>query len=93
MHGRRWKFIAVVVSSFATLGCSSPPPTSEAMSSEATYSTPELTACEDPRPQVCTLQYDPVCGFTSADKYKTYSNACSACSDAAVTGHRPGACE
>jgi hypothetical protein len=42
---------------------------------------------------VCTAHYDPVCGALGDGTYKTYSNACSACSDAAVTGHRPGACE
>ena len=54
---------------------------------------PVLVACEEPRPQVCTMQYDPVCGFTGDIQYKTYSNACSACSDASVSGHSPGACE
>jgi len=88
MHPRSWRFVAVVIGSLVAVACSPAPPADEAISS-----TPESTACEDPRPQVCTLQYDPVCGITIADKYKTYSNACSACSDEAVTGHRPGACE
>ena len=52
-----------------------------------------FTACEEPRPQVCTAHYDPACGALRDGTYKTYSNACSACSDAAVAGHRPGACE
>ena len=64
---------------------------------EATSSVPDLTACEDPRPQVCALNYDPVCGYHGDDNYKTggktYGNACSACADDAVSGHRPGACE
>lgn len=54
---------------------------------------PPLTRCTDPRPQMCTRQYDPVCGQRSAGEPKTYGNACTACSDASVVGHRPGACE
>jgi len=61
---------------------------------EATVSSdPGLVACEEPRPQLCTMQYDPVCGLTANNQYKTYSNACSACSDASVSGYNPGACE
>ena len=44
-------------------------------------SLPVLVACVEPRPQLCTMQYDPVCGLTANNQYKTYSNACSACSD------------
>lgn len=60
---------------------------------ETVSSRPVLVVCEEPRPQVCTMQYDPVCGLTGNNQYKTYSNACSACSDVSVSGHIPGACE
>ncbi len=60
---------------------------------ETVSSRPVLIACEEPRPQLCTMQYDPVCGLTGNNQYKTFSNACSACSDASVSGHSPGACE
>jgi hypothetical protein len=56
-------------------------------------SEPGLTVCKEPRPQVCTAHYDPVCGSLGDGIYKSYSNACSACSEAAVVGYRPGACE
>jgi len=88
MHPCVWKFVAIVAGSFVVVACTPVPPSGEAASLA-----PGLTTCEDPRPQVCTLQYQPVCGFSSADEFKTYSNACSACSDQIVTGHRPGACE
>ena len=66
----------------------------QAISVEAPVSSQTvLVACEEPRPQVCTMQYDPVCGLASNNQYKTYSNACAACSDAGVSGHSPGACE
>jgi hypothetical protein len=54
---------------------------------------PELVACKDPRPQMCTAIYDPVCGLTADDSYQTYASACTACGDTKVSGHRPGACE
>lgn len=54
---------------------------------------PLMTLCEDPRPEMCTMQYDPVCGQLDDVTYKTYSNACSACSDRKVIRYRPGECE
>jgi len=37
-------------------------------------------SCADPRPEICTMDYQPVCGFNSDNSSKTYSNACTACS-------------
>ena len=82
------RLLMVVMSGFAAVACSPAPPAGEAAASG-----PELSVCEDPRAQICTAHYDPVCGHVGNDKYKTYANACSACSDGAVSGHRPGACE
>jgi hypothetical protein len=53
---------------------------------------PTLTQCVDPRPQVCTREYRPVCGESKDGSTKTYGNACTACSDTAVAGHRAGEC-
>jgi len=52
-----------------------------------------MTACQEPRPQVCTQHYDPVCGRQGSDVYQTYANACTACSHAEVREYRAGACE
>ena len=49
--------------------------------------------CSEPRPQVCTADYRPVCAEQQNGELKTYSNACSACGDASVASHREGACE
>ncbi len=83
-----WKMLFVLLSGIATVGCAQTPLVQETEIVRA-----DLVACEDPRPQVCTMQYDPVCGLTSDSQHKTYSNACSACSDANVSGYSPGACE
>ena len=51
-----------------------------------------LVACEAPRPEVCPMNYDPVCGQGADGTRRTYSNDCGACADASVVGYRPGAC-
>jgi alkaline phosphatase D len=48
--------------------------------------------CPDPRPQVCTQEYRPVCGQWQDGSMKTYTNGCSACTDPAVNGYRAEAC-
>ena len=53
----------------------------------------EETLCVNPRPEVCTMEYDPVCAVLADGGNATRSNACSACADAAVVSYRPGACE
>jgi alkaline phosphatase D len=52
-----------------------------------------LIACPEPRPEVCTQEYRPVCAKLPDGSVKTYSNGCSACTDPAVTGFRQVACE
>ena len=53
----------------------------------------ELTVCPEARPQICTMEYMPVCGSNSNGTSKTYGNACSACGDVEVAGYVVGACE
>lgn len=50
------------------------------------------TVCRDPRPELCTMEYRPVCGDRGGE-LRSYSNGCSACSDTAVSRHRSGACD
>ena len=50
------------------------------------------TACSEPRPQICTMDYRPVCGQHDDGSTGTYSNGCGACSEPSVVGHSPGAC-
>ncbi len=65
---------------------------------------PFIISCTDPRPEICTQEYIPVCAAKdtsvrcvttpcpSTEKV-TYGNACTACSDAKVVSHIAGACE
>jgi hypothetical protein len=63
-----------------------------------------ITECADPRPQMCTMDYQPVCAQRDtgircvttpcpSSEWKTYSNSCGACSDANVSGYRAGSCD
>jgi hypothetical protein len=60
--------------------------------------------CPETRPEACTKEYVPVCAkrdtavrcvTTPCDSYEwvTYSNTCTACADADVSGFIPGLCE
>lgn len=48
--------------------------------------------CKDPRKDICTREYRPVCGRLSNGSVKTYSNPCTACSHAEVVSYTPGPC-
>ena len=88
----------------------SPPASTPAASTTPTAATPPATtppvptACTDPRPQACTMDYRPVCATRDtgvrcittpcpSSEQKTFSNACSACSDPKVMQHVPGECK
>lgn len=52
----------------------------------------EFKKCPDERPEICTMEYDPVCATLRNKTMKTYSNGCSACSDNQVVGYQSGEC-
>lgn len=58
-----------------------------------TSSASAKTACQDPRPEMCTREYNPVCATYKNDSKKTAATGCTACSDSEVTGYIAGACE
>lgn len=51
-----------------------------------------VTQCEVPRPQVCTMEYAPVCANLVAGGTKEHSSGCNACANDAVSGYLPGPC-
>ena len=63
----------------------------------------DAVACVDPRPQICTMDYTPVCATRDigvrcvttpcqSTETATYANACGACADARVYYYQAGAC-
>ena len=62
-------------------GCSSPPPSSSL-----------VTRCPEMRPQVCTMEYAPVCANLAGGGTREYSSACNACADDVVAAYVPGPC-
>ena len=54
---------------------------------------PDLTSCPEPRPEICTMDYTPVCARHTDGSFKTYSNGCTACTNPSVEGYVEGACE
>jgi hypothetical protein len=53
----------------------------------------ETIVCKDPRPEICTMDYRPVCATKTDGSQATYANGCGACSDPAVVEYREGECE
>jgi hypothetical protein len=61
----------------------------------------EITMCGQERPQVCTREYNPVCGQVQVECIRapcppinqTFGNACDACANSRVISYTPGACE
>ena len=62
-----------------------------------------LAQCVDPRPELCTQDYRPVCGLRDtgvrcvttpceSTERVTYGNACAACSNPGVVGYSEGMC-
>ena len=46
----------------------------------------------DPKPEVCTKEFVPVCGVISDNLLKSYPNKCTACADKMVIGYKKGEC-
>jgi hypothetical protein len=59
---------------------------------QAESATSEIV-CSEPRPQVCTMECNPVCALRDGGQRETLSSPCNACADADVVSHLPGACD
>ena len=75
-----WAFVSIV-----SFSC--------AVSTEKEVLDKKLTQCVTPKPQMCTLDFNPVCGFESDGNHKTFSNACTACSNDEVISYDNGVCK
>jgi hypothetical protein len=76
-----------------------PPPTAEAAPAPAA----PFVTCSDPRPEICTQQYQPVCAQVDTGircikapcpsaESRTFPNGCAACTDPKVLGFIEGPC-
>ncbi len=59
----------------------------------ASASVSELTVCDEPRPQICTSEYNPVCASYNNGRKKTESTGCTACAIHEVNGYIMGVCK
>ena len=51
-----------------------------------------VTQCSEPRPQVCTMEYNPVCATLWDGATKQYSSPCNACAHDAVASYLADVC-
>ena len=52
----------------------------------------DVILCEEPRPQICTREYNPVCATLQDGSSKTYATGCTSCSDSSVRAYQAGEC-
>ena len=52
----------------------------------------DVIICEEPRPQICTREYNPVCATLQNGSTRTGSTGCTSCSDQEVVSYKMGAC-
>ena len=50
------------------------------------------TACTEPRPLVCTMEFLPTCAVLENGDRKEFSSPCTACAATDVTGYVAGPC-
>lgn len=79
------KFFVISVVSITLFSC--------AYTQDDEFDDKKLNQCVSPKPELCTKEYKPVCGFETDGNYRTFSNACMACSDAEVNTYDDGACK
>ena len=83
---KKWMVVGVAVLALAACG-------SNEVKEEAEIAEKEgVEQCSEPRPQMCTMEYRPVCGITKDGADKTYGNGCGACGDAEVISFTEGEC-
>ena len=51
-----------------------------------------VSTCPEPRPQVCTMEYNPTCAVLHDGGQREYSSPCNACADEAVDTVLSGPC-
>ena len=70
-----------IAAMFMLVACSASPPAPD-----------PVTQCSEPRPQVCTMEYNPVCATLFVGGTKQYASSCNACADDAVSSYLADVC-
>jgi hypothetical protein len=96
--------ITVAAVALLLAGCGAAAPEVGGASPSAMTARDDYVACTEPRPEICTMEYVPVCALRAtgiqcvtepcdgAFERITRPNGCGACEDADVTGYVAGAC-
>ncbi|MFQ3324039.1 MAG: hypothetical protein ACI90U_001864 [Pseudomonadales bacterium] len=98
------KLISLITISSALLLCISCSSSTITEAENKQERDPRFTQCEDPRPEICTREYNPVCAIKAiavqcvttpcpSTEEITYATGCTACADSKVTEYKQGACE
>lgn len=95
----------IILASSLLVGCASDHSPNKIVdkTESATEQKSDVTECQEPRPQMCTREYNPVCATRDtgvrcvtepcpASERLTYPTGCTACADPKVVSHVPGAC-
>ncbi len=94
IRGGRW--LCLLLTLVLWTACANRPSEEASTSTPSPSATPapksEFLVCQDPRPEACTREYLPVCAHTMSGTLETRPNACVACADKTILGHRPEAC-
>ncbi|MFV1998067.1 MAG: hypothetical protein ACC641_08655 [Acidiferrobacterales bacterium] len=72
---------------FSLVSCSAKPGPDDPSVTNANF-----TQCTEPRPQICTREYLPVCATLLDASHKTYATGCTACSDPDTVGYVADPC-
>ena len=81
-----------VVIAVLLAACQTPPQSSEPKPQVQPTQPTGIKICKF-RPDACTMQYEPVCGYDAAGRQlQTYGNGCSACGQPEVHGFIGGEC-
>jgi hypothetical protein len=59
----------------------------------ASQNVTNVKICKSPRPQMCTMEYVPVCAQLEGNMTKTYASGCNACSDKNVISYKADTCK
>jgi len=83
------KYMIMIILALMSVGCVQPDTHTE---QKEPIKEKNRTVCTDPRPQICTREYAPVCAIQYSGIQQIYATGCVACADHKVRSYVHGAC-